>query len=73
MDVSFGGFPMSLEMKVTSMVCEGCVETVTNTIKNVDNSATVTIDLPTKVVQVETQASETAIKEAIAAAGHEVE
>ena len=64
---------MSLEMKVTSMVCEGCVTTVTNTIKNLDNAATVTIDLPSKLVKVETQASETAIKEAIVAAGHEVE
>lgn len=64
---------MSLEMKVTSMVCEGCVTTVTNTIKNLDNTATVTIDLPTKVVKVETQATDTAVKEAIVAAGHDVE
>jgi len=64
---------MTLEMKVTSMVCEVCAKTVTNTIKNVDAGAHVTIDLSTKVVQVETQASETAIKEAIAAAGHTVE
>lgn len=64
---------MTLEMKVTSMVCEGCVETVSKTIKKVDHAAKVTIDLPTKVVKVETQVSETAIKEAIEATGHEVE
>ncbi len=64
---------MTLEMKVPSMVCEGCVETITKTIKNLDAGAKVTIDLSTKLVKVETQASETAIKEAIAAAGHTVE
>ena len=64
---------MSLEMKVTSMVCEGCVETVSNAIKKVDPAAQVTIDLPSKVVKVETQEKETAIKEAIVAVGHEIE
>lgn len=64
---------MTLELKVTSMVCEVCAKTVTNAIKNVDGQAAVSIDLSTKLVQVETQASEAAIKEAIAAAGHTVE
>jgi copper chaperone len=64
---------MTLEMKVNSMVCEVCAKTVTNTIKNVDAEAEVTIDLSTKFVKVETQASESSIKEAIAAAGHTVE
>lgn len=63
---------MTLELKVTSMVCEVCAQTVTNAIKNVDGQAAVIIDLSTKLVQVETQASEAAIKEAIAAAGHTV-
>lgn len=63
---------MTLELKVTSMVCEVCAKTVTNAIKNVDGQAAVIIDLSTKLVQVETQASEAAIKEAIAAAGHTV-
>ena len=64
---------MSLEMKVTSMVCEGCVETVTNAIKKVDSSATVTVDLPSKLVKVDSQTQESSIKQAIAAAGHTIE
>ena len=64
---------MTLEMKVTSMVCDGCVEVVTKTIKNLDSAAQVSIDLPTKAVKVETQAAETDVKKAIVDAGHTVE
>lgn len=64
---------MSLEMKVPSMVCNGCVDTVTKAIKSLDSEAVVEIDLPTKMVKVDGKPSEESIKEAITSAGHTVE
>jgi copper chaperone len=64
---------MTMELKVTSMVCEGCVETVTKAILTHEPEAKVDIDLATKKVTVNTQASEESIKQIIVATGHEVE
>ena len=64
---------MALELKVSSMVCDGCAETVTESIQKVDSDAKVNIDLKTKLVQVETKASTESLKQAIAAVGHTVE
>jgi copper chaperone len=61
---------MKLELKVPSVVCNGCIDTVTKAIVNLDPNATVTGDLASKTFSVETQASETAIKEAIVQTGH---
>ncbi len=62
-----------IELKVPSMVCEGCVETVTKAIKTQEPNAKVNIDLDSKQVTVDTQASVESIKQVITAAGHEVE
>ena len=64
---------MTLQFKVPSMVCEGCVKTVTEAIQTVDSGARVNILLETKDVSIETQASAESIKEAIAAKGHTIE
>ena len=64
---------MALELKVPSMVCDGCVETVSKSLKEVDSDAKVDADLTTKVVRVETKASAESLKKAIAAVGHTVE
>lgn len=64
---------MALELKVPSMVCEGCAETVTQSLKKLDSDARVNIDLKTKLVRVETKASAESLKQAIAAVGHTVE
>ncbi len=64
---------MALQLKVPSMVCEGCVETVTKAIQTVDSDASVTVDLPSKTVTLESQASESSFKQAIVATGHTVE
>ncbi|MCU0517529.1 MAG: heavy-metal-associated domain-containing protein [Oscillatoria sp. Prado101] len=64
---------MALKLKVPSMVCEGCVETVTKAIKTVDSDAGVNVDLEKKTVSVESQVSEESIKQAIVATGHTVE
>ena len=63
---------MSLEFKVANMACSACGETITKAIKAVDSAATVRTDPKTKQVSVETQASETAVKQAIVAAGYSV-
>ena len=62
-----------LKLKVPSMVCEGCVETVTKAIKTHEPNAKVDIDLDSKKVSVDTKASEESIKQVIVAAGHTVE
>jgi copper chaperone len=54
------------------MACSACGETITKAIKAVDSAATVHTDPKTKQVSVETQASETAVKQAIVAAGYSV-
>lgn len=64
---------MALVLKVPSMVCEGCVKTVQEAIQTVDSDAKVDIDLASKQVRVESQASEASFKQAIAATGHTIE
>ncbi|BAU64550.1 Heavy metal transport/detoxification protein [Stanieria sp. NIES-3757] len=63
---------MTMELKVPSMVCEGCVDTVNKAILTHEPEAEVNIDLATKKVTVNTQASEESIKQIIVATGHEV-
>jgi len=64
---------MAIALTVPSIVCEGCVDTVTQAIKQVDAGAKVDISLTTKRVVVATEASFDTIKEAIAGTGHTVE
>ncbi|NJK27770.1 MAG: heavy-metal-associated domain-containing protein [Coleofasciculaceae cyanobacterium SM2_3_26] len=64
---------MSLELKVPSIVCEGCADTITKAIQALDADAQVQVDLATKMVKVEGKPSEEAIKQAIAEKGHTVE
>jgi copper chaperone len=61
---------MKLQLKVPDMTCGGCVSSITRAIKTVDVNAVVQGDPRTKTVLVETQASETAIKAAIAQVGY---
>lgn len=63
---------MKLQLKVPDITCGGCVSVITNAIKTVDASANVQGDPKTKIVLVETQASEAAIKSAITSAGYQV-
>lgn len=64
---------MSLQFKVPSMVCDGCMDTVTKAIQSVNANAQVNISLETKQVQVDSQASMETLKEAITAKGHTVD
>lgn len=64
---------MTLKFTVPSMACSACANTITNALKAVDANATIEADTKTKLVSVNTQASEAAIKEALAAAGYPAE
>lgn len=61
-----------LELKVDGMTCQGCVRSVTNAIKAVDDKAIVTIDLQTKSVNVKTDKPLNTISETIEDAGYDV-
>ncbi len=54
------------------MACSACVTTINNAIIAIDPTAKVEADSKTKLVNIETQQSEAAIKQAIAAAGYTV-
>ncbi|MGI0500060.1 heavy-metal-associated domain-containing protein [Limnospira platensis CENA597] len=64
---------MTIKLTVSSMVCDACANSVTKAIHTVDSDATVNIDLNTKMVTVEATASESALRAAIAKAGHTTE
>jgi copper chaperone len=63
---------MTLEFKVPTMACSACATTITNAVTAIDPTATVEADPKTKQVKIETQQSEVAVKDAIAAAGYTV-
>jgi copper chaperone len=63
---------MTLQLTVPNMACSACGETITKAVIAVDPSAKVETDPKTKLVNIETQAAESQIKEAIAAAGYTV-
>ncbi|MFN6570081.1 heavy metal transporter [Nostoc minutum NIES-26] len=61
-----------IQLTVPNMACSACGETITKAIQAVDTTAKVEADPKTKLVSVETQASETEVKEAIIAAGYSI-
>jgi copper chaperone len=63
---------MAFALTVPNMACSACGDTITRAIKAIDPTATVQADPKTKLVNIDTQASETAIKQAIIAAGYTV-
>jgi copper chaperone len=63
---------MALQISVPSMVCDGCAGIVTGAITAIDPAATVQVNLGTKLVTIETQASAADVTAAITAAGHVV-
>lgn len=63
---------MTLQLTVPNMSCSVCASTITKALQAVDANASIQADPTTKLVSVETQASETVIKEALAAAGYPV-
>lgn len=63
---------MTLQLKIPSMACSACAATITKAVTAIDSGAVVEADTKTKIVKVETQQGETAVREAIASAGYPV-
>lgn len=63
---------MTLQLKVPNMACSACGETIAKAVKAVDPAATVQANPKTKLVSIETQASEAIVKQAITDAGYSV-
>ncbi len=61
-----------MNLTVPNMSCSVCASKIVNAVKTVDAEAMVEADPQTKLVSVESKASETAIKDALAAAGYPV-
>ena len=61
---------MTIQLKTPTLACSSCVDTVTAAIKNVDANAEIQANTKTKLIVVETQASELAIREALINAGY---
>ena len=64
---------MAIQLKVPSIACSGCADTITKAIKKYESEADVQVNIEQKIVTVETEASENSIKEVITSAGHKVE
>jgi copper chaperone len=63
---------MTLQLTVPNMACSACGDTITKAVKAVDPTAMIQADPKTKLVSIETQQSEIAIKQAITDAGYTV-
>lgn len=63
---------MTLTFTIPDMACSACSTTITNAVQALDPTATVQADTKTKQVNIDTQAPETEIKQAITAAGYTI-
>ncbi|ANV89245.1 heavy-metal-associated domain-containing protein [Picosynechococcus sp. PCC 8807] len=61
---------MEFTITVPTIACEVCGQTITKAIQNHDQKAQVAVDVPSKVVSIQTTLSETALKNIITEAGH---
>ena len=61
---------MTIQLKVPDMACGACAQSITEAIQNLDSQATVQANTDTKQVTIETQASESSVREAITSAGY---
>ncbi|MBD2448040.1 heavy-metal-associated domain-containing protein [Nostoc sp. FACHB-152] len=64
---------MALTLNVPNIACDGCAETITDSIRVVDSDARIDINVQAKTVKVESAVSEESIKQAIVAAGYTIE
>lgn len=64
---------MGMTLKVPSIKCEGCGDTITKEIKVYDADANVKVDIANKTVEVESDnLSESSVRQAITVTGHKV-
>lgn len=59
--------------RIPDIHCDGCIRSLTSAVRDLDDQATLQADLTTKLVRVETTASDDAVAEAIRDAGFTVE
>ncbi len=59
-----------IELNLPTMTCGHCVRTVTATVQRVDPTATLTVDLPSHQVQIESTQPPEAFVAALAAEGY---
>ena len=64
---------MTITLKVPSIACEGCGNTITKAINNQQPAAQISVDVANKIVTVETTASPAEIAQWISEVGHTVE
>lgn len=62
----------TVELTVTDMACSACVETITKAVQAIDTNASIDADTQTKHVSITTTATDTVIRDAIAAAGYTI-
>lgn len=60
------------ELKVERMSCGGCARSVTKSVQSLDSNAKVDVDLTSKNVRIESDASLEAVRSAIIDAGYPV-
>jgi copper chaperone len=63
---------MTMTFNVPTITCEGCVDTIKKEILTHEPEAKVEGDVSNKTISVDTQASESSIRQMIVAVGHEV-
>jgi len=64
---------MALNLKVSNMKCGDCATKIKESIKVVEPDAKIDVDLDSKTVTVDSDASGESIKQAIVAAGYHIE
>lgn len=62
-----------IKLKVPSIACQGCADTITKEILTHESEAKIYVDVEAKTVTVETEASQESIKQMITSVGHTVE
>jgi copper chaperone len=63
---------MTLQLTVPNMACSACADTITKAVKAVDPAAEVSADPQSKQVQIDSQANETTLRDAIVTAGYTI-
>jgi copper chaperone len=71
--VTTGKKIMKISLRISSIACEACANTITKAIKNQQPDAQVSVDVSQKIVTVESEAVVASIQEAIEGAGHTVD
>lgn len=59
-----------MPFNVPDMTCSHCVGTVTKAVRSIDGQAVVTVDLPTKIVSIQTGVDAARISHAVEDAGY---